>query len=210
MQVKVLIVNHLFDRTSDTTDHIANFISKYHDNVNSSLMGEEAWSFIRNSVRVSSLEVTVPKTKVTATVYNVYIYPLTAKPTPLESWRKFIAGQQFYAEIYGMGVKYQYSWRCIHCKSIDHPAGLCPLVRRMIEGREAPNNAPLLDDELLPLPLEPTPGPSNRPQNPNHGKRTNVKGRGAMPGTQQKNKRPVPQTRTNEVRTAGPKKRKIH
>ena len=200
----------LFDKTSDTTNRIASFINKYRDNIDNSLLKDEACLLICNSLQVSSLEVTVPKTKITTTVYNIYIHPPTTKPIPLMLWRWFIAGQRYYADKYGVGVKYQYPWRCIHCKSTDHLAGLCPLTRRVREGRETPHDTPALDDDLLPPPPEPTPGPSNCPQNPNHGKRMNAKGRNTAPGTQQKGKKPDPQPKGNAICTAGPKKRKVH
>ena len=162
-QVNGSVLDLLFDKTSDTTNHIVSFINKYHDNISDSLSGDEAHLFIRNSVRVSSFEVTVPKIKIMTTVYNFYIHPPTAKPVPFASWRRFIGGQKFYADKYGMGVRYQYSWRCIHCKSTDHPASLCPHARRARAGGEPTDDAHMLDDNLLPPPPEPTLGPSNRP-----------------------------------------------
>ena len=84
-----------------------------------------------------------------------------------------------------MGVRYQYLWRCIHCKSADHPASLCPHTRRARAGGEPTDDAHMLDDDLLPPPPKPTLGPSNRPQNPNRGKRMNNNGKGTAPGNQQ-------------------------
>ena len=204
------MIELLFDKPSDTSNRVTSFIHRYHDNIGESLTKEEACCLIRNTVRVSSLDVTVPRSKITMTVYNLYIHPPTAKPTPLESWRRFVAGQKYYAGIYGVGVKYQYSWRCIHCKSTDHPTGLCPIVASARERTGTPNKGPNPDDNLLPTPSEPKPGPSNRPQNPNHGKRAGTKGKGIAPGTQRGGKRPETPSKTNAVHTAGPKKRKVN
>ena len=210
-QVRNLVIELLFNKLSDTSNHVASFIHKYCDNISNSLLKEEACRLIHNTVQVSSLDVTVPRTKITTTVYNLYIHPPTVKTTPLTSWRQFIAGQRFYAGIYGVAVKYQYPWRCFHCKLIDHPAGLCHLVRNMRDRRETTNGAPPPEDnDLLPAPPEPAPGPSSRPQNPNHGKRANVKGKGIASGSQRGNRRPETPSKINSVRPAGPKKRKVN
>ena len=52
-QVRKSVVNLLFDKPSDTSQRIAEFIRKNNDNINKHLTGEDAWLFIRNSVRVS-------------------------------------------------------------------------------------------------------------------------------------------------------------
>jgi len=119
-------------------------------------------------------------------VYNVYIYPPTAERGRLERWRKFIASQKFYADQYGVGVKYQYPFRCNHCKAIDHPGGLCPHLKARkgstTKGAEESDD----DDDILPIPQEP--GPSNTrprppPPGPNQGRNADRKGKGWAPDT---------------------------
>lgn len=173
-QVQKSVVEHLFNKPSDDLILISKFIQRYCNNMSESLSTDEARLLIRNSVRIQSLEVVGPSTKVLTTTYNIYIHPPTAKRKPLKSWRGFITSLRFHAGIYGVGVIYKHPWRCAHCKSIDHPAGLCPIVRDLRARRGTTGGTPHPEDDLLPF--EPTPDPPSRPQNPNHGKRTNMKG----------------------------------
>ena len=74
-QVRNLVIELLFNKLSDTSNHVASFIHKYCDNISNSLLKEEACRLIHNTVQVSSLDVTVPRTKIMTTVYNLYIHP---------------------------------------------------------------------------------------------------------------------------------------
>ena len=153
-------------------------------------------------MRISSVDVIVPETKIMTTVYNVYIHPPTATPDLLKRWREFIQAQKFYADVNGVGIQYQHTWSCLHCKSFDHPSGLCKYMKE-VKGKAGKQAEALTADEMLPL--GPTPGPSNRPPNPNHGHRgnrsassqTGARGRGNP-------------TRGNAVRTTGSKRRKVN
>ncbi|KAF9783296.1 hypothetical protein BJ322DRAFT_1110179 [Thelephora terrestris] len=202
--VRRSVVDLLFDKPSDTSQCITDFVSRYRDNMATSFSNEEARTFVKQSVLIDSLDIVVPGTKMPSTVYNLYIHPPTANPDLLERWREFIAAQKFYAGINGVGVQYQFPFRCLHCKTIDHPSGLCTRVKEL-KGKAGKREEALTAEEILPL--GPTPGPSTRTPNPNHGKRggsgsrttaNNTRGRGSG--------RP---TRGNAVRTNGSKKRKV-
>ena len=130
-QVRKSVVDLLFDKPSNTSQHIAEFIRKNNGNIDKHLTGEDARLFIRNSVWVNSLSVVYPVKKTTGLVYNVYIHPPTTDSVLFKRWRDFIAGLEFYAGIYGMGSKYENPWKCLHCKSINHPTGLCPLCQEI-------------------------------------------------------------------------------
>ena len=170
-RVKRSVINTLFNIPSDTSQRIADYITRFRDNLDETLSDDEACHFIRDSISVSSLDIIVPGTKDSATVYNIYIHPPTAIPNPLNVWRNFIAAQRYYANEYGMGVKYKYPWRCLHCKTIDHPSGLCSITKSAKEKKGKQKDTITEAEELLPL--EPTPGPSRQPQNPNHGRQGN-------------------------------------
>ena len=141
----------LFDKPSDTSLHIVEFIRKNCDNINKQLTREDARLFIQNSVQVFVHSVVYPKKKITGPVYHVYIHPPTTNPALLKNWRDFIAGLEFYAGIYGLGSRYEYPWKCIHCKSIDHLTSLCPLTERLRQKRGQPIRALTENQDLLPL-----------------------------------------------------------
>jgi hypothetical protein len=208
--VRWSIINLLFDKPSDTSLRIEVFINQCRDNVDETLTNEQAKLVIRDSIRVSSLDVTVPGTKITTTVYNVYIHPPTTNQTTLTRWRDWISSQKFHAGISGVGVKYQHPWRCLHCKTIDHPSGLCTLTKS-IKGKEAKQTEPPTAIEEL-LPLEPTPGPSRRPRTQTPGPPQNTKGKGREPSAPTKTKKSGAPTKAKpkSVRTTGPKKRKVN
>ena len=63
-------------------------------------------------------------------------------------------------------------------------------------------------DEILPL--EPTPSTSNRPANPNHGKRNTTKGKKPIANAPTKTRKPGGNVKAKAVRTTGLKKRKIN
>lgn len=192
------IVNLLFDVPSDTSRRIAAFIRTNRDNLPEGLTGEEAISIIRGSVKVETLEVIVPGTRALTPVYNVYIYPPTATKERLDRWRQWIAVQKYHADIYGVGIKYQHPFRCIHCKTVDHPSGLCPYekARRERNGEQGNNHDGNDDDEDELLPMKKEPGlPTTRPKPPTPGpsqeKRPDRKGKGKAtnpPAPEQKGK----------------------
>lgn len=200
------VVDLLFNKPSNTSRRIAEFIRINRDNLDDAYSGDQARLFVRNSVAVTSLDVTVPGTKITTTVYNVYIHPLTANWDLLDHWRKWIANQKFHADTSGVGVKYKYLWRCLHCKTIDHPSGLCAIAKN-VKGRAKPQDKAFTAVEEL-LPLGPTPGPSRQNQTLTQGKRGDIKGKGVTVNTAAKAKRPAGPTKS--IRATGSKKRKVN
>ena len=125
-KVRQSVIQLLFDNPSGTSQRVEAFIRVNRDNVSNDLSDEEAQLFVRDSVRAEILEIIIPGTKTLAPIYNIYIHPPTTNQERLDRWRKWIASQKFHAGNYGVGVKYQHSWRCNHCKTTDHPSGLCP------------------------------------------------------------------------------------
>jgi hypothetical protein len=215
-RVRQSATNLLFDTPSDTSRRIAAFIRMYRDNIPEDLSDDEARDFIRESVKVETLEIIVPGTKVPTSVYNVYIHPPTASKDRLDRWRQWVTTQKFYADIYGVGVKYQFQFRCNHCKTIDHPSGLCPheeARKRTTGERNDDPNDDEDDDELLPLkrepgqpparPKPPTPGPGPDKQGDRKGK-----GRATEPPAPGKGQKGPTRTRPNETKEAT-KKRKL-
>ena len=199
-RVRRSVTDHLFDKPSDTSKHILDVISRYHNNLDEGYSKEEAQALIRNSVCVSSVDVIVPHTKIMTTVYNIYIHPLTTNPDLFKRWREFIEAQKFYADMNGVGVQYQHPWSCLHCKTIDHPSSLCN-YNKDVKGKAGKQADTLTAEEILPL--GPTPGPSNCPLNPNHGHQSNrhtntqARGRGNL-------------TQGNAVCTTDSKRRKVN
>ena len=164
-RVRKSVVDLLFDVASDTSQRIATFIRTNRDNIPDDLSDEAAQLFIRGSVRVEVLEIIVPGVRALTPVYNVYIYPPTANKERLDRWREWIAIQKYHASHNGVGVRYQFRFRCNHCKTIDHPSGLCPHTRARRGGTDGGNRGED-DDELLPLNPKNDPGPSGSRQNP--------------------------------------------
>lgn len=203
----------LFNVPSDTSGRIRAWIRANRDNVRSDLSDDEAWVLIRGSVRVESLEVIVPTTRTMTTVYNVYLYPPTANPDRLGRWRSWIANQSFYAGNHGMGVRYQHPFRCNHCKTIDHPSGLCPHMRtgREREGAGGENPRPDDDDEFLPMKRDPgPPGPKPKPPTPGPSRGKAVdKGKGKAPGPQGKQKAKSGSVRNRTAPGVDAKKRRL-
>jgi hypothetical protein len=105
-RVRKSVASLLLEVQSDTSKRIADFVSKFRDNINDAYTNEEAKLFVRDSVRVSSLDVTVSGTKITMTVYNIYMHPPTANPDFCDRWRKWITNQRYHTGINGVGVKY--------------------------------------------------------------------------------------------------------
>ena len=166
--VRQSVQDLLFNVQSDTSRRIRAWIRANRDNVRSDLSDDEAWVLIRDLVKVKSLEVIVPETRALTPVYNVYLYPPTANSDRLGRWRGWIANQNFYAGNHGMGVRYQHPFRCNHCKTVDHPSGLCPHMRTGRERGEGAGggNPPRPDDydEFLPMKKDSgPPGPKPKP-----------------------------------------------
>lgn len=209
-QVRWSVISLLFDKPSDTSLRIGAFISQCRDNLEETLTDEQAKLIIRDSIRVSSLDVVVPGTNITTTVYNIYVHPPTTNANALTRWRGWIANQKFHAGVSGVGVKYQHAWKCIHCKTIDHPAGLCTIVAN-VKGKTGKQVEPPTAVEEL-LPLGPTPGPSQPPKNRTPASQNGTKGKGKAPNTHTKTRKPgAPgKPKANHVRTTGPKKRKVN
>ena len=204
LRVRKSVTDLLFDTPSDTSQRVAEFIRQFRDNLEETLSDDEARLFVQNSVLVDSLDVIVPGTKVSITLYNVYIHPPTANLELFERWRRWVGGQKFYAGTSGVGIRYQYGWHCIHCKTIDHPAGLCPFAKILRGKTGKQESTPAAGEDLFPL--EPIPGPSRSTQELTREKHGGTRGNGKMPARTGKVGR---QTRGIDTRT-GSRKRKIN
>ncbi|KAF9783470.1 hypothetical protein BJ322DRAFT_1110359 [Thelephora terrestris] len=187
-RVRKSVTDTLFDKLSDTSRRTKSFVGLYRDNLDESLSNEEACCFVRDSVKVTSLDIYIPGVKIKATVYNVYIYPPTTDPKLLESWRPWIASQKYHADINGVGVKYKSPWNCNHCKAIDHPSGLCKTLEA-IKSKAGGSNETLAAGEEL-LPLGPIPGSSKHPQSQPQGQRGATKDKGKRNPATAKGKAP--------------------
>jgi hypothetical protein len=206
--VRRSVVNLLFETPSDTSKRIADFIKKFCDNIDNVHSNEEARRFIQNSVKVSSLDVTVPGTKITTTVYNVYAHPPSANPDICDRWRKWIANQKYHTRINGVGVKYQFTWKCLHCKTINHPTGLCPLVKNLKKQKGVKIEDPTEAEDLLPL--EPTPGPSHHSHRQTRAKCKEARAKIDPISSPVQNRRTDNKPKANVVRAAVSKKRKVN
>ena len=125
-RVRRSVTDLLFDKPSDVSLRIADFIRKFRDNLEDTYSDAEAHRFVRNSVLVKSLDVTVPGTRITTTVYNVYIHPPTVDPRLLEHWRKWIPDQKFHADTNGVGVRYQHPWNASTARRSTTPVASAP------------------------------------------------------------------------------------
>jgi len=52
-----------------------------------------------------------------------------------------------YAGEHGVGERYEHTFNCVHCKSIDHPGGLCPFAKGSSNNGIGDSDS---DDDLLP------------------------------------------------------------
>ena len=174
--VRDSVINKLFDKESPVSGHIKAFLMVNHNNLPSLYTDEQVLRYVHNSVRVEVLKIIIPVRKLLMLVYNVYMFPPTNDPKPLDKWRKWISQQKFYTEIYGIGEKYKYPFHCTHCKFTDHPGGLCPYVRGpgVNNGLDESDN----EDDLLPRRGKPGQGPKLKLQEPSRGKPTDRKGKG--------------------------------
>ena len=207
-RVRQSVIDLLFDIPSDTSRRTRDFINLYHDNLEDSLTSEQAHLLVRDSVKVTSLDITIPNTRITAPVYNVYIHPPTAIPNLLERWRKWVQCQKYYAGKSGVGVKYPHTWRCLHCKTIDHPSGLCTFAMKLKEKKGKRTEVPTEAEDILPL--LPVQGPSRQTQNPNHSKRNDTKGKRVETKAPPRSQKPEAPPKGKAVRTTSSKKRKVN
>ena len=118
------------------------------------------------------------------------------------------AEQKYYAGKSGVGVKYQHSWRCLHCKTIDHPSGLCALAIKLREKKGKRSEVPTEAEDILPL--LPIPDRSSQPRNPNHGKRNNTRGKGVETKAPPRSQKPKAPSKGKAVRTTSSKRRKVN
>jgi hypothetical protein len=63
----------------------------------------------------------------TKLVWNVYINPPSQDPHKQREWRRILSSLTFLTALNGAGVAHSSTMHCLGCKSIDHPAGLCPI-----------------------------------------------------------------------------------
>jgi hypothetical protein len=208
--VRESVINLLFDVPSNTSGRVTAFIRLHHDNLRDGVSEDQARNAVKDSVRVTMIEVIVPGTRTKIPIYGVYIHPPTAIPDLLKRWRQWVEGQRYYTTRNGVGVKYQFSFKCIHCKSTDHPGGLCYWkdVLRAEEGKRTDDPDPVEEilpvEELLSLgPSHPQAGPSNQHggSGVRGGRQGSVPVRGrATPGS----------SRLSAARGAGLKKRRFN
>ena len=147
--VRRSVVDRLFDHESNIATHLKSFLFTTRDNLPGSYSEERVRMYVRNSVRVELLHVVAPNTKILTPVYNVFIFPPTRDPKKLLQWRKWLWKMSFYTAEHGVGERYEYPFSCIHCKSIDHPGGLCPYTEGAGNGDGGLDDLDS-DDELRP------------------------------------------------------------
>ncbi|KAF9780847.1 hypothetical protein BJ322DRAFT_1112242 [Thelephora terrestris] len=198
-RVRKSVVDMLFNTPSDTQRRTTAFVGLYRDNLADSLSNEEACAFVSDSIRVTSLDIAMPKSGIHITVYNVYVHPPSADPELLKRWRQWVTGQKYHADINGVGMKYQHPWNCLHCKAIDHPSGLCAQVGPLKMRTAGQQDAPTPGEELLPL--DPPPGPPHQPHHPPTGTRDGARPRGRTGATPTRARGAGSQKRSNARRT---------
>ena len=183
--VQCSVVRTLFDEETPVTQKVTKFIEQFRDNIPPHLSNSEAFAFTHESVKVEVLEVFVPGTGILTPVYNIYIHPPTKLADCAKRWKTWIENQRFYAGKYGVGMKYKYGFNCNHCKTTDHPSGLCPHIISIPPPTAANNNNPGDDIFLLDDPPASTATPPQQSANPgpsrNRGKDTKGKGRAMNP-----------------------------
>lgn len=130
-RVRHSVVNTLFDKPSDTSNRVTDYINRFRDNLKHTLSPEDARDSVRSSVKVRFMEITLPGGALNVPVYNIYVHPPTAIPIRLQNWRIFLATQKYHAGDGGVGIKYSKLFRCYHCKTTDHPGGKCPLPAQL-------------------------------------------------------------------------------
>jgi hypothetical protein len=203
---------HWFPGPLAPSERIAAFIRANRDNLQDELSDDAACLFVRNSVKVGVLQVIVPGTRTLVPVYTVYIYPPSAIQERLDRWRKWITLQKFYAGHHGVGVRYKFSFKCNHCKTVDHPSGLCPHKTAKRGGKQGGDSDD--DDELLPLKKEPGPSsakppPPPPPPTPGRGKRDEGKGKGRADPPPKRGKAGGRSNKVSAGRAGDAKRRKV-
>ncbi|KAI6137614.1 hypothetical protein BKA82DRAFT_942408 [Pisolithus tinctorius] len=132
-----------------------------------------------NSIHVTSLRIANNITR-KQTLWNVYCSYNPAFMTLDKHflWRCLIRNLRFRSEDHGMGVVRlgEKQFRCVGCKSLDHPTGLCPFPS--IPGWLGPK--PQLTDSI-PNQIAPTPRPI-RGRNATRGGRGTPRGRAPRGG----------------------------
>lgn len=203
----------LFNLPSDMSQHITTFIYTNRDNLPPALSEEDTYLLVRDSVRVKVLEIIVPSSKLLSPVCNIYIHPPTANTECFERWRKWISLQKFYANLHGVGVKYQNPFCCNHCKMINHPNGLCPHTKANRGPLASHAEEPDLNNDLLPIEQElapPRPKVERTPLEVTHDRKIDQKGKGRADAPPTKAMGPRGSQGTSAGHTAGAKKRKTH
>jgi len=166
------------------------FITANRDNIQSDLSTEEARLFVRDSVKVEVLEIIVPGRKILTPVYNIYIHPPTTNEELLGRWRTWASRQKYHAGNHGVGLRYTPAFTCNHCKTVDHPSGLCPHAKAKKGKAGGRPNEPD-DDDFFPIEKDPGPsGPGPKPPTPgpSQWKRVDRKGKGKAAESQPKTK----------------------
>ena len=163
------VMKTLFDDVNtEPRKKTESFIMANRDNIQAGLTHEQARLFVRDSVKVEILEITVPGKKIPTPVYNVYIHPPTTDEKLLGRWRALTSRQKYRTGNHEVGLRYTPPFLCNHCKTVDHPSELCPHAKAKKGKAGGRANAP--DD----FPIEKDPGPPG----PSQGKRVDRKGKG--------------------------------
>jgi len=186
-KVRRSVMKTLFDDVgTEPRKKVEAFITVNRDNIQADLTTEEARLFVRESVKVEILEIIVPGKKILTPVYNVYIHPPTTNEELLGRWRTWASRQKFHAGNHGVGLRYTPAFTCNHCKTVDHPSGLCPHAKAK-RGKTGGRTDEPDDDDLFPTEKEPgPPGPKTKPPTPGSSqwRQTDRKGKGRANGPQ--------------------------
>jgi hypothetical protein len=92
-----------------------------------------AFQHTLNTTQVKQLRLGIPNRAGGGTklVWNVYINPPSQDPPKQREWRKILSSLTFLTALNGAGVALPSTMDCSGCKSIDHPAGLCPIPQTL-------------------------------------------------------------------------------
>jgi hypothetical protein len=89
---------------------------------------ENAFLSIVHSLEAAALPMLVKGGERKKIVWNLYIDPPSEDPDLHSEWIKIISETSFATTLYGI-AKTRSHPRCVGCKSIDHPTGLCPFPK---------------------------------------------------------------------------------
>jgi hypothetical protein len=137
-----------------------------------------------HSIRVRSLQLGIPARAGGGTklVWNVYIDPPFSEPSKQREWRAVVSSLKFLTALNGAGVAQPSTMHCLGCKSIDHPAGLCP-VPAALGWNNSHNATPEDIPTSLTQALASTPkGTATRGRGTQRGRRGRGRSRGAYRG----------------------------